>query len=587
MSFLSEGADFLPGDKTDGAAGATGRMTAAEFDKIPLALLELRDALQTRGFYHASDYAVPVSTTYAGAVDCSTQLQAAIDAASAAGGGWVLLPPGYYGIGTTVVVKSGVRLQGLGRARTGTAHVVAATGPVLKPLAVDTDVLRVVEGGNNVSIDCVSFRHGDVEFWSGTRTHTGAGIKLSTLLDSRPAWDQENEGTQITNCDFAGIGIGIFGPWIEGAELAEPPPEASTLIAQYGYMHVERIRFMKCGMGLLLAGMSDSYFRDIHCDRLDGLDASDYQPSIGPIVDGGGHSDTWGHASSQGSGRTCSNLIQDLGNAVLDKFAIYDCGGDGLVLHDSVAVHLTNTIISDADGHGLVLAGVGSGSKITNSRFALNGGSGIHVATTVNYSRGIVFSNNLIEGNAEHGVSATVGSGEIISSLDFLGNSVRDNSTSSTGTYNGYNLPNVSDVAIIGGHSGNHAVAATQGFAFAGTGTANRWRVVGLDTTGSASTDSTIAGRYLDLFGVQGLTNRGGDVFTPTVNAGTGSGNLKTNTGPWEVRVYQTGGQGLRIVQQDTDTVTIPGDPTFFVLRKGEACWWNTAVPSSWKWIGV
>lgn len=58
-----------------------------------------------------ADFQTPVSTTFAGLVDCSTSLNAALTATATAGGGEVWCGGGYYGIGETLVIPANTWLH--------------------------------------------------------------------------------------------------------------------------------------------------------------------------------------------------------------------------------------------------------------------------------------------------------------------------------------------------------------------------------------------------------------------------------------------------------------------------------------------
>jgi hypothetical protein len=74
---------------------------------------------------------------------------------------------------------------------------------------------------------------------------------------------------------------------------------------------------------------------------------------------------------------------------------------------------------------------------------------------------------------------------------------------------------------------------------------------------------------------------------TPSLPSGTGSANAVTNTNPYQVRVFITGGtpSGTHIIDEDSIDKAV-SDSLIQDLSIGEKIYWTGTVPSAWLWYG-
>jgi hypothetical protein len=83
-----------------------------------------------------------------------------------------------------------------------------------------------------------------------------------------------------------------------------------------------------------------------------------------------------------------------------------------------------------------------------------------------------------------------------------------------------------------------------------------------------------------------GIAPVGFAMTTPSLPAGTGSGNKVTNTSNWPVNVYQVG--GTNVVKSDIRGTAVGiGNPTTVRLDRGESIFFLGVVPTAWTWEGL
>ena len=86
---------------------------------------------------------------------------------------------------------------------------------------------------------------------------------------------------------------------------------------------------------------------------------------------------------------------------------------------------------------------------------------------------------------------------------------------------------------------------------------------------------------------VAGWNPRGWAVTQPAVPGGTGSTNAVTNTTMSPVRVIQTGGAGLHIVDPSGTDTALSATPVEFWMDPGTKAYFATTAPTAWEWYGV
>lgn len=127
-----------------------------------------------------------------GVTDCTTAIQAAIDAANAAGGGKVRLDSGAYLISSTLVMKAGVTLEGDGLL----SHSSVAATPSSKLTLADAsncDMIQIASGTKNATLRSL-FLYGN----GANQSTAGDGI-------SQESSNVYIEGCKIQECFDAGI----------------------------------------------------------------------------------------------------------------------------------------------------------------------------------------------------------------------------------------------------------------------------------------------------------------------------------------------------------------------------------------------
>lgn len=288
-----------------------------------------------------------------GRTDDTTALQAAIDAAAAAGGGTVYIPDGRYNVstqspGTVLVLKDNVHLQGQSRLVTIQLDEKTSTG--------DIDGIIHISGTNasaqNISVDGFTPYNGEVSAWS-----IGDGIKVT--LDRISAnnatgfgIDLRAEGSQVqlTNSRFdSNDGGGIVAAGLVNSTLSD------DVVQDNG------------GTGLDVTG------------PLTVLDFASSYNSDGIVL----HGDAQGRTAILQAGLSVSNgangiVIDNAQGAVVDHLRVFENYRSGITVTNSENTRIvSNEITSDAqygtwpeilleDSIGTLVQGNTIGDQITS-----------------------------------------------------------------------------------------------------------------------------------------------------------------------------------------------------------------------------
>jgi parallel beta-helix repeat protein len=150
----------------------------------------------TRPFLNVRDYGAVGD----GATNDATKLQAAIDAASAAGGGMVFFPPGTYLVTVVVNIASNVRLVGCGKA--SIVKCTTASVDALKARLVNNVQISDLNVENSAGAgDCVRIIECDDVLIDNVHTSGGSfGIRVETVASSGPTSDR----VRVTHCSASG-----------------------------------------------------------------------------------------------------------------------------------------------------------------------------------------------------------------------------------------------------------------------------------------------------------------------------------------------------------------------------------------------
>jgi hypothetical protein len=160
--------------------------------------------LALRGLYDAGTYVVTDSgADPTGATDSTTVIQAAIDAAYAAGGGVVVLPTGTYLISDTLTMKAGVILRGDGQTIFSTVPDTANTQLYLADDS-DCDMISIPAGTKNVTVQGLYLNGNGENQASGSGIVTEATAACINLANLK-----------INFCKEHGVDYGAGYGWVQ------------------------------------------------------------------------------------------------------------------------------------------------------------------------------------------------------------------------------------------------------------------------------------------------------------------------------------------------------------------------------------
>ena len=176
--------------------------------------------------------------------DDSAAINTAIDTVSAAGGGTIYFPVGRYVVGSTVILKSNVILEGDGIGRT-VIHGRAGTSHNL----LETEGFASLTGTNSPSGPlCFGLRNLTI---NGNRwNRTGSGLCLNIY-----GYDYELTNVEI----YDSRGIGFYSEWAIHAGVPVTPYGKDTMEA-----HITGLRvFRSASDGMIFNGPHDTIMRDV------------------------------------------------------------------------------------------------------------------------------------------------------------------------------------------------------------------------------------------------------------------------------------------------------------------------------------
>lgn len=180
-----------------------------------------------------------------GSTDDAAAINAAIDSVASSGGGTIYFPTGTYILGSAVILKSYVILEGNGFARTilqgkaATSHSLILTENYASLVGSNTAAGPLNFGLRNMSID------------GNKANRTGSGFCLGIY-----GYDYELTNLEI----YRSRGIGLYSEWCTIGNVPVTAFGKDTMEA-----HITGLRIFQCAAsGLVFNGPHDSIFRDIH-----------------------------------------------------------------------------------------------------------------------------------------------------------------------------------------------------------------------------------------------------------------------------------------------------------------------------------
>lgn len=199
-------AEFTSLNSKIGAASGIAQLDSSK--RLPVAQLPSgMGGTWTTTFDAVRDYAVPVKTTQAAVVNCSTALQNALNAAGTAGGGEVWVGAGYYGIATTLEIKAGTWLHlapGAVMVRMSSGTYPAAMIANFNPATSSTDT----SGQSNILID-------------GGQWNFNQGTTMGSPIVLAAASNLEVRSCQITYLGSTNSSYGIILASVNGVNVHE------------------------------------------------------------------------------------------------------------------------------------------------------------------------------------------------------------------------------------------------------------------------------------------------------------------------------------------------------------------------------
>lgn len=485
--------------------------------------------------------------------DCSPSIQNAINAASRNGGGVVSLSASVYAVNQTITVPAGVIIIGQG-----------ADVTVITPQSDYGDVFVFPAAANAAQIKDLKVNFTGITASSLNTPSTHAAIKFTIATADR----EFTNDVDIARVNVVGMGQAVVMPW-DSAK--------SVKYAQYYYATFRKMHIESCNFGIFGNGFSDCTFDDIHCENMFGMNPANINANIAPIASTA--------VASPTRTSTAQNLLNDLGNSVINKFEVYGGLGDGLVLQDCIAPTLFASTTASTSTNGLCIAGCSDTTRIIAHRSALNSGHGVSVETTSNSVYDVEFLGCRLEGNKWAGVHGVPGNGMNIQRVSFTDCDVVNNSQSGAGNYNGIDLQ-ASYVNVKGGSACDTQAQPTQSYGvFANYAGADYWTLDGVKMDGNKTGPDNIAGNHVRARGCYGLNYKGFGTYQPGIPA-IGAANKVTNTAANRVKVYLSGQAGTHIIDESGTDTALPAESNIVTLNHGESIYFATTAPATWKWYG-
>jgi len=155
-----------------------------------------------------------------GVNDDTAEIQAAVDAASAAGGGEVFFPRGLYVISASIKLKSSVNMTGVGMSNGGSSNLAASRGTTIKQITASEDGFYLETNGAAVGY----IRIEDMSILgAGYSTSTANGININQATDHT-----------ILHVYISAVTVRGFGLWGISAEALINSVIEKCLVAYNG-----------------------------------------------------------------------------------------------------------------------------------------------------------------------------------------------------------------------------------------------------------------------------------------------------------------------------------------------------------------
>ena len=349
--------------------------------------------------------------------DDTDSINNALKVISELGGGILNFASKRYLVSSSIIIPQGVIISGLSANKyvqdySNGNKLLTNGGTIIQPNG-DFDVFIIDRAASFSSIRNLAIHYPGVTFLSSSTTSTHCAIKFTTARTNA----EYTENVIIENIDICGFQCGICMPWIKNESLN---------YAQYYYTTFRNISISKCKCGVFLNGMSDNVIDNVFCKDLFGMDLSLINAYTAPMVNNLDFSSVVWQEQSM-------NLINDLGNSIINKFAVYGGYGHGLVLQDCISTHLDRSVfVSLSNYAGLVMLGCNNKTRVYGLRSALNKyGVLIDSSNKIGCTR-IDFISCRIENNYNHGVYIKAGE-----NINFTSCDISSNSLNNSGLYDG------------------------------------------------------------------------------------------------------------------------------------------------------
>ena len=382
-----------------------------------------------------------------GVTDDTEKIKSAINDIASKGGGELHFTGKRYKVSSTITIPQGVVLTGLSANKYSQdysgSELISDGGTIIAP-AGDFDVFIIDRAASFSGIKNLAIHYPGIDFLSTDTSSTHTAIVFTTARTDA----EYTENVVIENIDICGFQCGICMPWISGESLN---------YAQYYYTTFRNISISKCKCGVFLNGMSDIIVDNVFCKDLFGMDLSQINTHTAPMVnDLGFSSSVWNERSM--------NLINDLGNSVINKFAVYGGTGHGMILQDCVAIHFDRAIFASLNDYaGLVIRGCNTKSRIYGLRSSLNKYGVIIESSEHCASSRLDFISCRIENNYNHGVYLKKGY-----SLNFNLCDISSNSLNNSKLYDGIHSEEANNLLFISCFLGDEQSVKTQRCGFYG-----------------------------------------------------------------------------------------------------------------------
>ena len=274
----------------------------------------------------------------------------------------------------------------------------------------------------------------------------------------------------------------------------------------------------------------------------------------------------------------------------------------------SLGNNLTGLSLNNGDTNNILIEGCGATNF--NTGIFLSSGKDIQIIG------GFYYLNPGIAASSVGGIGAYIdyltgtfsSSGFPVQRVNFIGVEFWGNGSSYPGAgilIDGSSITNsdlISDISIRSCFFYNNANTGISGL---GTSHLNDITIVGCSFEGAVETTPISASLYQGIvsatnpFGANITSNPGFNpqkfaITTPSLPGGTGFGNTVENNFSFPVEVYiATNAAAYQAVIQDpsntfnTGTVSASSGPLCFTLQPGMNVFFNTAVPTIWKWSGA